>query len=563
MLVAKKKLRYTLGLTAIAVLSFNLVGCSDSAVKRDLPAPPVSDKFAVAGHIETASTVETNVYQSSAIPGVVDETVPVLPSFNGIESNNYSVTAVNVPAKDLFYQIAKDAGRDIDLFSGIEGNVTVNAINQPLEVVLERIADQVGLLYEVDDQVIKIRPDVPGWRNYRVDYVNISKSSTDSIDMKMSVSGGTVSASAAGGSAGSSAKVTVSSGHDFWKQLETNILQLAQLDPFTLKNIKAAGEASETGVAQNTVINPEAGVVSVYTTGKKHKAIKRYIEDIVNRASRQVLIEATVVEVALNDRYQAGIDWTFMGMKSGGGVGVSSPFQGGAGDDGFTIKTLDPTGVYGGIVTGEWGTQMGLSLLKEFGDSKVLSSPKIMAINNQTALLKVVENLVYFTVDVNTTTSSTAASTTTYETEIHTVPIGFMMSVTPFVSDGDEVTLYVRPTITDKIGEVQDPNPALKNAGVVSPIPVIQEREMSSVLKLKDKQTAIIGGLIKDKNHQVRNGLPWLSDIPWVGDLFSSRDDQTVKSELVIFIRPVIVNKPDVDRGDLKPMAKFLKSKQN
>nr|WP_172959722.1 hypothetical protein [Thiomicrorhabdus aquaedulcis] len=141
-----------------------------------------------------------------------------------------------------------------------------------------------------------------------------------------------------------------------------------------------------------------------------------------------------------------------------------------------------------------------LALLKQFGDSKVLSSPKIMAINNQTALLKVVENLVYFTVDVTTTAATTtgAAPTSTYETQVNTVPVGFTMSVTPFVSADGDVTLNVRPTISRLISYIADPNPAFNDPTLTAPvqslIPVIQEKEMSSVLKLRDRQTAIIGG---------------------------------------------------------------------
>jgi general secretion pathway protein D len=107
---------------------------------------------------------------------------------------------------------------------------------------------------------------------------------------------------------------------------------------------------------------------------------------------------------------------------------------------------------------------------------------------------------------------------------------------------------------------IQDPNPELAVEEIESLIPVIQEKEMSSVLKLKDRQTAIIGGLIEDRNDQSRVGLPWLSDIPGVGDFFSQRDDSTQKTELVIFIRPVIIKNPDIDNGDLQQVGRFLKT---
>ena len=184
-----------------------------------------------------------------------------------------------------------------------------------------------------------------------------------------------------------------------------------------------------------------------------------------------------------------------------------------------------------------------------------------MAVNNQTALLKVVNNEVYFTIEVNReAATATSAGTTTYETVVHTVPVGFMMSVTPFVSDDDSVSLNIRPTISRIVGYVNDPSPDLARENIVSQIPVIQEREMASVLKLNNMQTAVIGGLIEDTNANNKNAVPWVNDIPFLGDFFSYKDDNTTKSELVIFIRPIVVKNPDVDHGDLKSLRSFLKT---
>ncbi|MEA1988747.1 MAG: pilus (MSHA type) biogenesis protein MshL [Pseudomonadota bacterium] len=562
--------------SSLLVLSFvtGLVGCQESSVKRDAPAPPVSEKLTPSGHIQPKAKVENNVSGSSSIPSLVTTQVPKLPPL-GLSSKDesYSISAINVPVAELLFKLAKDAGKEIDIYAGIAGNVTINAINQPLESILERMAEQVGFVFEVNRQTMSIKPDFPEWKNYKIDYVNIVKKSKDTIDMKMSVSGTTGNSTTS--QAGSSTKVSVESEHDFWDKLEKNIQLLAQLDPNANKVIlppsasrDAQGSPSArapalSSISQNTVVNPEAGIISVYTSSKKHKSIKKYIDQVSLRAERQVLIEATVVEVVLNDDYQAGIDWSFFGDRAfgnDGGVRITSPFSGP--ENGFSIATVDNLGsAAAGVLSGDWNILANLKMLKQFGDSKVLSSPKIMAINNQTALLKVVNNLVYFSVDVTVTAATaTADATTTYETEIKTVPVGFTMSVTPFVSEDGDVTLNVRPTISRKIGEVNDPNPDLATAGVVSSIPIIQEKEMSSVLRLKDRQTAIIGGLIEDNNSNTRTGVPWVSDVPVLGDLFSTRDDSTGKSELVIFIRPVIIKNPDVDNGDLHSVSRFLKT---
>ncbi|WP_029408086.1 pilus (MSHA type) biogenesis protein MshL [Thiomicrorhabdus sp. Milos-T2] len=562
--------------STLMVFSFVFIsGCQDSAVKRDLPAPPVSAEFKPSGHITAKTKIKDVVNNSSDIPGIVSSQVPKLPPLRGMKKNDvYSISAVNVPVNELLFKLAKDAGKEIDLYSGIAGNVTINAINQPLNSILERISEQVGFNFSVNKTTLVIKPDFPEWKNYKIDYVNIVKKSKDTIDMKMNVSSG-AGGTSSGGTPASSTKVSVESDHNFWEKLEKNIQLLAQLDPNAnriVMPVASAGQQKQSkpspalsSLSQNTVINPEAGLISVYTTSKKHKAIKKYIEQVTSRAERQVLIEATVVEVVLNDNYQAGINWSFFGNRafgSDGGLSISSPFSGPT--DGFSVATLDNTGAAGGVINGDWNILANLKLLKQFGDTKVLSSPKIMAINNQTALLKVVENLVYFTVDVTTTLgTSTTQGTSTYETEVNTVPVGFTMSVTPFVSENGGVTLNVRPTISRVIDYKEDPNPSLvDNNGdrISSKIPVIQEKEMSSVLKLRDRQTAIIGGLIEDNNSNSRTGLPWVSDVPVFGDLFSARDDSTKKSELVIFIRPIIVKNPDIDNGDLQSVSRFLKT---
>lgn len=540
----------TLSYILLVLFFLSLAGCKESSVKRDLLAPPVSDEFTPNGHILSQTKVEDVIDDGASIPSVVNSQRPQLPPLRGSTNTKlYSVSAVNVPVADLMFKLAKDANKELDIYSGIQGNVTINAINQTLDSILERVANQVGFVFSIENTVVSIKPDFPEWKNYKVDYVNIQKKTTDTIDMKMSVSSG--GGAASGGGQASSTKVTVKSEHDFWSNLEKNIQLLAQIDPnanlVIASNTGSQSDSPSTsgatlsGLSQNTVVNAEAGVISVYTSTRKHKAIKQYIEEVTTRAERQVLIEATVVEVTLNDQYQAGIDWSKFGS-----LGFTSdaaffkvPAAGG------TENILDQ-----------------LKFLKTFGDSKVLSSPKIMAINNQTALLKVVNNLVYFTVDVDVTEGTNGSSTTkTFETEVHTVPVGFTMSVTPFVSAVGDVTLNVRPTISRAIDFIQDPNPEL--AGIDSFIPVVQEKEMSSVLKLKDRQIAIIGGLIEDKNSNDRVGLPWLGDAPIFGDLFSQRDNNTTKSELVIFIRPVVVKNPDVDNGDLSSVRRFLKSKAN
>lgn len=579
------------------VVSFGLIalaGCESSAVKREPIAPAVDEAFTPAGHILLKPEVEDIAGIDSKIPTISAYQPANIPNLNFNENEIYSITAVNVPVNELLFKLAQDANKEIDIYSGVGGLVTINAINQPLDSILKRISEQLGFVYVLKRNQIVIKPDYPEWRSYKIDYVNITKTSTESIDMQMSVSSSTDGAATVNNP--STTSVKVESKHLFWENLKQNIEILAQVNPLdafreefvqrkmmndatakgngaTTTNSPVFGDsvasngdfqasqksALSSKISVNTLVNPEAGMIAVYATDARHKEIKKYIDEVVNRVERQVFIEATVVEVELNDTYQAGIDWDFVNTKffgNNGGITLSSPFSGPS--NGFSIGTIDPfTSGTGPFKTGNWDITSNIKLLSEFGDSKVLSSPKIMAINNQTALLKVVKNLVYFTVEADSSAEG-GVSQTTYTTEIHSLPVGFTMSVTPFVTDSDEVILNVRPTISKKVDSVKDPNPSL--TVIQSEIPVIQEKEMSSVLRLRNKQTAVIGGLIEDYNANLKTGTPGVSEIPFFGDLFSVRDDNANKKELVIFIRPIIVENPDIDAGDLKSVAKFLKT---
>jgi general secretion pathway protein D len=172
-------------------------------------------------------------------------------------------------------------------------------------------------------------------------------------------------------------------------------------------------------------------------------------------------------------------------------------------------------------------------------------------------MLKVVDNRVYFTVKADTVTNQTT-STTTFTTTQNVVPVGFIMSVTPQISESDMVTINVRPTVTRIIDTIADPNPSLKLAGVTSSIPVTQTREMESVLKVSSGQTAVLGGLMLDSFEAQRAGLPVASRVPFFGDLVSKRNDTTAKSELVIFIRPYVIRNASVDGGDLAAYRRYL-----
>lgn len=287
---------------------------------------------------------------------------------------------------------------------------------------------------------------------------------------------------------------------------------------------------------------------------------------VMQSAKRQVLIEATIVEVELSDQYQQGINWSRALLGANGWTLSQAGNTSLAGTAGaLTINYLNPTASLGNIAAS-------VTLLEKFGTVKVLSSPKLTVMNNQTASLKVAKDTVYFTVKADILpATATSPATASYSTNANTVSVGLTMSVTPQISDNDSVTLNVRPSISSIIGVgVQDPNPILSNpcgfgvTGCTIPsikniVPEIQTREMESIIKIENGQTAVMGGLIKEEIVKTTSEVPLLGRIPYLGNLFRNRDDKTTKTELVIFLRPVVIKEASID-GDFSEFRSSLPS---
>jgi MSHA biogenesis protein MshL len=529
--------------------------------------------------------IKEAVQSSDSIPETVRQSASVSPPKATPKVETYSVTVYKVGVQSLLFALARDAKLNVDIHPGIDGEVTLNALDQTLPQLLARISKQVDMRFELNGPNLVVLPDTPFLRNYKIDYVNVSRdtSSTISIATQISTTGG-----AEGGGAGSNnstTSVSNTSNNRFWTTLVDNIKDtlretdkqipdktLAASNPVAIEetpstgNSKSGKKSVAAPVASNlsnyreaasVIANPETGLIAVRATGRQHEKIQEFLDLVMSSAKRQVLIEATVIEVQLNDQYQQGINWSSLRTSASegpnltvgqiGGSALPSGVNPGSSAGMFNFNFLKP-------LTGLGNIAATVQLLESFGKVKVLSSPKISVLNNQTALLKVVDNNVYFTITANTQQGTAGTpSLTTYTSTLNTVPVGFVMSVTPQIADNEEVTINVRPTISRIIGYVQDPNPALAMAvvPVVSKVPVIQTREMESILKVSSGQIAVMGGLMQDTINNLKDEVPGASKIPFFGNAFSSRNETANKSELVIFMRPLVVKDASIN-GDYK-----------
>jgi MSHA type pilus biogenesis protein MshL len=588
-------------LTAAAIV----LGLSVSGCATYKPTVPPSQ-----GHIN-ADQFPQNAADYKILPPVTASSY-VPPPKAQVKAPTYSVVVNEVPVKELLFALSRDTRQNIDVHPSIQGLVSLNAIDETLPAILERVAQQVNIRYRTEGKTIVVLPDTPYFRTYKVNYINMSRDAAASIGTSGDISG---SANSSGGanaqqssqqSTGntSTTKVDSKSANNFWEVLRQNIEAILSAskaatqsaDQRSARN-EAERAAKEERIAQaeavsraggnaaslfNTAfgasatagsdskneiaVNPVSGTVSVLGTEKQQVLIQQYLDSVGSASQRQVLIEATIVEVTLSNNYQGGVDWSRLATSIGNGVTFNQQLIGSAptgGPNGLTIGYTNPNSRVGNI-------NATIRLLEQFGNARVLSSPKLMAINNQTAVLKVVDNIVYFNVEAQTQTTALGGTTqTTFTTTAKTVPVGLVMSVLPQITDAGMVNLTVRPTISRVESFVTDPNPALRQDGTGKPLPVadrvnnlipqVQIREMESVLQAGSGQTIILGGLMQDNVRRDRDGLPGLSRLPFpVGDVFSYRDESVTKTELIIFIKPTVINNPSLDGDDLKFLRRFL-----
>lgn len=529
-------------LLAAAAIAFT-AGCG--TVQPFSPAP---------GHLQTVNS-------DNSVPPLVTHLPSPPPPVARPPQNTYSVVVTEVPVRDVLFALARDASVNIDVNDGIEGKVTINAINQTLPQILDRISRQVAIRYQLNDGTLTVMPDSPYWQNYHVDYVNLARSSEGEVTVatQIATAGGSVGGqggaagaagvSGGGGAAdaegnGSNTRVKSLNDNAFWPLLAANLRHLLGAPDEGAQQAQGApGAAPADGAGANdpVVANPIAGVVSVRGTSVQQRLVQAFLDQITANAKRQVLIEVTVVEVDLNDQYQAGVDWSKVSSNGGLGKDGVSLISGLTGSNLGTPPVF--TMKYNNFDADGSGFAATIRMLSQFGNTKVLSTPRIMALNNQTALLKVVDERVYFTLTAETveSTGPGIAPRTIVTSEINTVPVGFVMSVTPQINRNGNVSLNVRPTLTRILGYVPDPAPRLQGSDFDNLVPELHVSEIESLLEVANGQTVVIGGLMQDRSSKGRDGIPGLSRLPLIGDLFSYRNDQITKSELVLFLRPTVI----------------------
>ncbi len=582
---------------AVSLLALAVAACANAPV-----SPPS------AGHLNAQAAPSV---AKGTIPTPVQNTLSLPRPKPTPKVETYSVVVNNVRVQDLLFALARDAKVNVDIHPGIEGLVTLNAIDQTLPQLLTRIAKQVDMRWEMNGPNLSVMPDKPYLHTYKIDFLNMARSVKSTVATATQIA----SAQTSGGSSSTSSSSTSQSGNvastsvtsdtknDLMESLISNVTDMLKEEDRiryrqqieTEIGIKArttgdgtisagiSGGTTAAAVAPNAAAvaksgpggqvsgsgnqeadsratakqkigeyepsvsvfaNKETGVLIVRATSRQHEKVQQFIDQVMRTAKRQVLIEATIIEVTLNDAYKQGINWAALPTGNKGFSLIQAGSAGLATTNPLNILTL----AYANATSRVGNISAEVSLLESFGNVRVLSSPKMSVMNNQTATLKVADSKIYFTVEAKSTTNNNFTQTS-YTSTPNAISVGFMMNVTPHIDDADEVTLNIRPTITRITGYINDPNPALASTGVVNRVPEIQTREMESIIRIGSGNIAVMGGLMQDEVNDLTDAVPTASQIPIIGNIFKHKNDKSSKTELVIFLRPIVIKDASLD-GD-------------
>lgn len=514
----------------IVVLVLVVSGCTDLRWDRSSDKAALPDKAergaAMAERPQPVSpTTERPMASVPVVPVVKPKAKPELPRFD--------VSAADAPAREFFMSLVQGGDINMIVHPDVAGNITIQLKQVTLEEALKAVRDVYGYDFVLKAYGYQIVPRELQSKVFRINYLNINrvgKSATSvssgqisSSESSSSGSGGT-SSSTESVSTVQSTQIQTQSESNFWAKLENLLTMIIG-----------------TGDGRNVVVDPDSGIAVV----KAYPGELRYVEDFLQKAQlslqQQVIIEAKILEVNLGDGYQAGIQWDTFGQGYGGQLVNSENEVVGALQSRTIDELIDQT-AEGMFTLGLNFTDFTgvISLLESQGDVQVLSSPRIATVNNQKAVIKVGTDE-FFVTEISSSTTSTS-TTTTDSPEVTLTPFfsGIALDVTPHIGDNSEVILHVHPTVTEVTERIK--NVGIGDDNLVLPLAFSSIRETDSVIRAGDGQVVIIGGLMQTSREKKEAGIPYLSRIPGVGKLFMQERDINKKSELVILLRPQVVN---------------------
>ncbi len=471
------------------------------------------------------------------IPIIDEAAPPVEPpltpeEFAGLDTKlTYTFTVRNAEIQDALLLLSRQTGASIVPDRDVTGRTTVDLRDRSLRDILYAILKPSGYTVYVENGLIRVsRPRLIS-RTFTVNYMKDKRSSTSTMNASISDSGSPGAAQstgvlASGGSSSAQGSVTVQTSgvSDFWREMIKGLEVIIFGDTATGGRTES-GHSRSDKAGRRLIVNELAGVVLVRDFSDNMEQVREFLEDVERSVKRQVLIQAHIAEVTLSNTFSLGIDWSYLRTLD---AGSSNP----------TTVTLSqglvpspPTGVFQFSLTNNKLTAL-LDALKEQGQLNILSSPKVATLNNQKAVIKLTTKEVSWFQKTTTYPGSPPVQITDTLPQID--EIGIYLDVTPQVNEKGVISMQIHPSISEKSRTSVSPDGR-------STRPVIDVREVDTMIEVRNGETAVIAGLIVDKIIETRRSVPFLGDIPWLGALFRYTSQEKKKTELVMLITPYVL----------------------
>ncbi len=488
-----------------------------------------------------------------------------------MSEGRYTLTVQNADLAGILLGLAHDLPINVVVEPGVTGTVDADLKNVSLLELLQQLVVARGYQYEIAGRTVRIFRSDRETRTWQVDYPSTRQNGESQFSVSgavaQSVSGSSSSSEGSGGGSQSqdtsTSAISTELSLDFWTEIERGVRLLVDGSDGVVEAPPAEGEDAASvpivaaGVeSRRVLVSRQAGLLLVTAPAAALDEVDHYLAMAVQSLGRQVLIDTRIVEVTLGDELDLGLDIEFspsLDSTSGqnpAGTIVRAITGGIARDNAISSTNLAPVLTTGGFTFGIATDTVGviLTALARQSDVRVVSTPKIATLNNHKAIVKVVRNEVFFVAETEVSVIANVgqSAVTTFTPTI--TPVGVTLDVTPQISKNNDVTLHVHPSVSE-IVEVRE-QPLVAGQTASGSLPVVNLRETDSVVRVRDGETLVIGGLIQTRDLDIEKKVPLLGDIPWLGQLFRQSDVTEVRSELVIFLTPTVLDAPTIRRVD-------------
>ncbi len=518
----------------VGITIASLMGCSMG--HRD----PVEVKQALNESINQANSRALEEIPSSVEADLMPNLDSNVSSDNGT-SKRFRIQANAVEARSFFASLVKGTEYSVAIHPAVQGNITVNLSDVTLDEVLSVVQNMYGYDVMKSGKVIQVYPAGMRTVTIPVDYLQFKRSgrSLTSIVTGSVTSAGTSNSGGSSDSSDSSDSNNSNNGNDSSTTSTggTRIETITESDFWPMLQ-QAVANLIGSGKGQSVVVTPQAGVITVRAFPDDIREVREFLGVSQERMQRQVILEAKILEVTLSDGYQQGINWSNLSASIGnsGSIIVNRPAA--------ALPPLDAIGtLLGGqtnVTISDGNFEAVLNFMSTQGDLNVLSSPRITAANNQKSVIKVGTDQ-YFVTELSSNAGNGENSNAVPEVELTPFFSGISLDVTPQIDNKGNVFLHVHPAVIEVTEEVKQLNLGGQFQNIQLPLAKSSIRESDSVIRAKDGDVVVIGGLMKQQNVEQVSKVPFLGDVPALGHLFRNTSNVTQKTELVILLKPTVV----------------------